>query len=76
MQQTLVIIFLVVISIIGFLITKASVDKLKMGIFSYYPFNLFIPKSTKWTVVYFVMSIGALFLLLFFLSGVTSLRPA
>ncbi len=76
MQQTLVIIFLVAISVIGFLITKASVDKLKMGIFSYYPFNLFIPKSTKWTVVYFVMSIAALFLLLFFLSSVTSFKPA
>ncbi len=76
MQQIIVIVGLLAFSILGFLLTKASVDNLRTGIFSYYPFNLFIPKSTKWSVVYFVVSIASLFLLLFFLSGVTSLRPA
>ncbi len=76
MQRIIVIGVLTIISAFGFLLTKASVDNLKTGILSYYPFNLFIAKTTKWSVVYFVVSVASLFLLLFFLSGVTSLRPA
>jgi len=76
MQQIIVIGILILLAVAGFVLTKKSIDNLKTGILSYYPFSLFIPKSGQWTAVYFIISVGLLFLLLFFLSGVTSLKPA
>lgn len=73
----LFVIFLIILAAAGFLIALRSVRKLKIEIFSYYPFDLFAPKSGKWSIVYFLLSLAALLgviYLLFLLQ--TPLRPA
>lgn len=62
---------------IGFLVTSASLKKLNVDVFSYYPFDQFFPQSGKWSVLYFLIVIIILGLLIFFLSkGGFYLSPA
>ena len=38
-------------------VTSYSLRKLKPEVISYYPFDKFFPKSGKWSVVYFLITI-------------------
>ena len=54
-------IILVIVSVVVFYlsyrITIASLKKLKAEIIPYYPFDKFFPKSGKWSVVYFLLTV-------------------
>lgn len=55
------------IAILCFYATIASLRKLKVEIFSYYPFDKFFPRSGSWSILYFlvvVLFLGALVYLL------------
>lgn len=46
-------------------ITTTSLEKLKPDIISYYPFDKFFPKSGRWSVVYFIITIILLGILVY-----------
>jgi len=73
------IVVLIVIGVFyfGFWITTLSLRKLKVSVFSYYPFDRFFPQSGKWSVFYFLITTILLGLLVYFLSkGDFYLAPA
>lgn len=47
----------VVVFYFAYWITSYSLRKLKPEVISYYPFDKFFPKSGKWSVVYFLITI-------------------
>lgn len=59
------IIVTILIFVIGYRITAYSLKKLKPDFFSYYPFDKFYPKSGKWSISYFVITILLLAILIF-----------
>jgi hypothetical protein len=62
---------------LGYLITTYSLSRLKSEVISYYPFDKFFPKSGRWSVVYFIITIGLLGLLIFIITrGGFYLAPA
>jgi hypothetical protein len=66
-----IIIFTIIIAsffYLGFWITTLSLKKLKVGVFSYYPFDRFFPQSGKWSVLYFLITTILLGVLVYFLS--------
>lgn len=42
---------------LGYYVTVYSLGKLKPKIVSYYPFDKFFPKSGRWSVVYFLITV-------------------
>ncbi|OGM87807.1 hypothetical protein A2594_02905 [Candidatus Woesebacteria bacterium RIFOXYD1_FULL_41_28] len=71
----------VVISIVIFYfvywITSYSLKKLKPEIYSYYPFDKFFPKSGKWSIFYFLITIVFLGILVYaIIKGGFYLAPA
>jgi len=74
-------ILLVVASIaifcLGYWITSSSLKKLRPEIISYYPFDKFFPKSGRWSVVYFLITILLLGILVYaIIKGGFYLAPA
>ena len=60
-----------------FYLTIGSLKRLRVEIFSYYPFDRFFPRSGEWSVGYFLIAILLLGLLIFFLiKGEFYLGPA
>lgn len=53
---------------VGYWITSYSLRKLKPDVLSYYPFDKFFPKSGKWSVTYFIITIILLGALAFFVT--------
>lgn len=51
--------------LLAYWITTSSLEKLKPEIISYYPFDRFFPKSGKWSVVYFIITIILLGILVY-----------
>lgn len=47
----------VVVFYLAYWVTSYSLRKLKPEVISYYPFDKFFPKSGKWSVVYFLITI-------------------
>lgn len=43
--------------VVGYIATTRSLKKLKSDVFSYYPFDKFFPKSGRWSVIYFLITI-------------------
>lgn len=42
---------------LGYYVTVYSLGKLKPRIVSYYPFDKFFPKSGRWSVIYFLITV-------------------
>lgn len=62
---------------LGFTITSLSLKKLRVKIFSYYPFDRFFPQSGSWSVVYFIVTIVLLGIIIYLLArGNFYLAPA
>lgn len=77
LTNILVALGILIISYLGFLATTASLRKLKVKVYSYYPFDQFFPQSGKWSVIYFLIVILLLGVLIFFLGrGGFYLSPA
>jgi hypothetical protein len=51
--------------LLAYTITTSSLEKLKPEIISYYPFDKFFPKSGKWSVIYFIITIILLGILVY-----------
>lgn len=67
----------IVLVYVAFYITSLSLKKLKVEVFSGYPFDRFFPTSSKWSVGYFLIAIILLGLLIYFLAkGNFYLTPA
>ena len=77
LKNILIALGLILISYLGFLATTASLKKLNVDVFSYYPFDQFFPQSGKWSILYFLIVILLLGVLIFFLGkGGFFLNPA
>jgi hypothetical protein len=75
--KIIIIIALASISYLIFYLSTSSLKKLKTGIFSSYPFDLFFPNEGAWSIGYFLIAIIVLGLLMFFLmKGGFYLKPA
>jgi hypothetical protein len=73
----LVAIGIIIVSYLGFLATTASLRKLKVKVYSYYPFDQFFPQAGKWSIIYFLIVILLLGALIYFLGkGGFYLSPA
>lgn len=58
----------IIVFYLSFYLTVLSIKKLKVSIFSAYPFDLFFPGEKKWSAGFFIVIIlilGALVFLLF-----------
>jgi len=71
------ILIVIIIFYLGFTITSLSLKKLKVKVFSYYPFDRFFPQSGRWSVVYFIITIALLGIIIYLLArGNFYLAPA
>ena len=58
-------------------VTSYSLRRLKPEVISYYPFDKFFPKSGKWSVIYFIITIILLGILVYaIIKGGFYLGPA
>lgn len=63
--------------LLAYAITTSSLEKLKPETISYYPFDKFFPKSGKWSVIYFIITIILLGILVYaIIKGGFYLGPA
>jgi len=56
-EKIIVITASVLVLYFAYWITSYSLRKLKPEIISYYPFDKFFPKSGRWSVIYFLITI-------------------
>jgi hypothetical protein len=75
--QIIVALSIALVASLIFFITMFSLKKLKVNIFSYYPFDKFFPQSGSWSIFYFLISVLFLGGLIYFLAkGGFYLNPA
>ena len=64
-------------SVASFYLTVYTLKKLKLEIFSYYPFDRFFPQSGQWSILYFLVVVVLLGAIIYLLSrGGFYLAPA
>lgn len=61
----ILVLVLILVIYLGYKLTFYTLGKLKSENFSYYPFDKFFPKSGKWSVTYFLVTIFILGILVF-----------
>lgn len=77
LDKIIIILISVFVLSFGYYITSYSLNKLKPEVISYYPFDKFFPKSGRWSVVYFLITIILLGALVFIIiKGGFYLSPA
>ena len=76
-EKIVIAVIILVVFYVGYIVTSASLKKLQVDVFSYYPFDQFFPQSGKWSILYFFIVILLLGVLIFFLGkGGFVLNPA
>ena len=66
-----------IIFFLAYWITTTSLERLKPEVISYYPFDRFFPKSGKWSIIYFLITILLLGILVYaIIKGRFYLAPA
>lgn len=77
LSEILVILVSVITIYIAYKLTSYSLKRLTPEIISYYPFDKFFPKSGKWSVFYFLITIAFLMILIYVIvKGEFYLAPA